>query len=620
MAESMGKRYEDVQDVLRHHMMDRRGALRAGLGFGAAMVFGGGALSACSSGDGGGTYSGNTKKPAPAEGGGGAPIGKANIPTPRDKTVIIGQVDFQVFNSFNPMIPNGSQGGNGFDTMVREYMFYLNLPTGELIPWLATGYEYNADFTTLTFKFDPTAKWSDGKPLTSEDFKFSVLLRRDNPALLGGGGNAKDFIANIQTPDPQTAILELNKPNPRLHYDYICSIVASFDILPKHIWEKEDPTKFKDNPPLRTGPYMLDKAIPNQKMYVYKKNPNYWNKAKLDPAPEFVIFQSTATSQDAASQAFKRAEFDVGSLDEQHAKQLRSEGYEKLITTPFNDPCPRALWPNHDPARGIISDPRMHHVISYLTDREKIGKSVWPVETPPAQYPWANYDGNKKWEIPAVADKYKLEFSPQKAEALLDEMGATKNAQGKRMWKGKPATIEIITPAPVDGAEYIIGQTVVTELKKVGIAANVRSYTGSVHSEKWERGEFDISSQWCCSMSQDPGQLYNCFQTRYAKKVGENAVGRNQVRLKDPELDTLSKQLDNLDPQSPEAKPLLGKALDEYYQNLPVIPVIQTNYPAYYNTTFWEGWPTEDDLYNVPNNWWGQFMFVIGRLKPTGQK
>ena len=47
--------------------------------------------------------------------------------------------------------------------------------------------------------------------------------------------------------------------------------------------------------------------------------------------------------------------------------------------------------------------------------------------------------------------------------------------------------------------------------------------------------------------------------------------------------------------------------------------MIQTGYPQYYNTTFWKGWPTDEDLYQVPLNWWGQFMFVLGRLEPTGQ-
>src|SRR5690606_21230454 len=104
---------------------------------------------------------------------------------------------------------------------------------------------------------------------------------------------------------------------------------------------------------------------------------------------------------------------------------LRAEGYPNLVTTPFHDPCPRALWLNFDSSRGIMSDPRMHWVINYVIDREKIGNTVWPVKTPPAQYPWADYDGNKKWEVPHLAEKYKFEYNPQKAAQLLDEMGAT---------------------------------------------------------------------------------------------------------------------------------------------------------------------------------------------------
>ncbi len=602
--------HEDVQDVLRYHM-SRRGLLGVGAAAAAAGLVG------CSTDD-GGSYSdqptgANSPKPT-----GTVKISKANIPTPREQTLIVGQTEYTVFNSWNGFVPNGSPSGSGFDVFCKEYLFYLNLATGERINWLAQDYSYNPDFTELTLKLEPRAKWSDGEPFTSADLQFTLRLLRDRKDLLGGGGDWTEFLKDVATPDPQTAVLQLKKSNPRIHYGFITTILGSFDVRPKHIWEDQDPTKFKDNPPIRTGPYVLDEAIQNQKMFVWKKNPDYWNKEALDPKPEYVIYQSTAKQADAAALAFERAQVDCGSVNEEHAKQLRAEGYPNLITTQFNDPCPRALWLNNDPSRGLISEPKMHWVVSYLLDRPKIGTSVWPVETAPAQYPWADYASLEQWKNPAIADKYKLTYDPAKAAQLLDEI-APKGSDGKRAYKGKPATVEIITPVAVDGAEYVIGTLLKTELDKLGVPTTMRSLSGSVHDEKFQRGEFDIADNWVCHVSQDPEQLYRDLESDRAQPIGKNAVDKNKTRFKNPQLDQLSKQLANMDPTSPEAKPLLDQALEIYFQTLPVVPIIQTGYPQYYNTTFWKGWPTDQDLYQVPLNWWGHFMFVIGRLEPTGQ-
>ncbi|MDX6235713.1 MAG: peptide/nickel transport system substrate-binding protein, partial [Kribbellaceae bacterium] len=275
-------------------------------------------------------------------------------------------------------------------------------------------------------------------------------------------------------------------------------------------------------------------------------------------------------------------------------------------------------WLNNDPARGIIAESKMHWAINYLIDRVKIGNSIWPVKVPPAQYLWADYPSNDKWKNDALAAKYKFEFDPAKAAQLLDEI-APKGAGGKRMYKGKPVSLEIITPSPVDGGEYAIGNLLKTELNKVGVPTTLRSLSGSVHDEKFQRGEFDIDSSWA-GVAFDPEQMYTDWESSKAKKIGTNAVDKDKSRFKDPTLDVLSKQLSQVDPTSAAAKPLLDQALEIYFQKLPLIPVIQTGYPSFFNTTFWTGWPTDDNLYQVPLNWWSHFIFVIGKLKPTGQK
>ncbi|MEV6890057.1 MULTISPECIES: ABC transporter substrate-binding protein [Kribbella] len=610
MNDAPRPQYENVEDVVRYQL-SRRSMIGAG-GAAAMTAF----LAACS---GGGSYS---DKPANANNkpsaGKSIQIGKANIPVPRDQTVIVGQVEYTVFDSFNGMIPNGSPSGAGVE-LSTEPLFFLSFATGKLTPWLATEYKYNDTFTELTLKFDPKAHWNDGQPLGANDFKFTVMLLKDRPDLFGGGGDLKEFVKSVAVPDPHTAVVTFLKPAPRFHYNFIAAISgAPNNIMPEHIWKSQDPTKYKDNPPVRSGPYKLKQAIRNQKMFIWEKDDKYWNKDKLDVKPQYVVFQSTSKQLDQASLAFERAEFDVGSVDEPHAKLLRNNGYPNLVTTQFHDPNPRVFWLNCDPARGVMAEPKMRWAINYCIDREKIGNSIWPVKVPPAQYPWADYPTNDKWKNDDLANKYKFEFNPDKATQMLDEI-APKNAAGKRTYKGKEINLEIITVSPVDGPEYAIANLLKTQLGKVGVPATLRSLAGSVHDDKFQRGEYDIDSNWA-GFAIDPVQLYTDWTSDKYQPIGKNAAQKNKMRFRNPEFDKIIGQLGVMNPDSPEAKPLLDKALEIYFQQLPLLASIQTGYPSYFNTAFWKDWPTDDNLYEVPLNWWPHFIFVLGKISATGQK
>lgn len=609
MNEAPRPQFENVEDVVRYQL-SRRSML--GGGAAAAMTA---FLAACS---GSGSYSdkpANTNKPQATK---SIQIGKANIPVPRDQSVIVGQVEYTVFDSFNGMIPNGTPGGAGVE-LATEPLFFLSFATGKLTPWLATEYKYNDDHTELTMKFDPKAHWNDGQPLGANDFKFTVMLLKDRPDLFGGGGELKEFVKDVEVTDDHTAVVKLLKPTPRLHYNFIAAIAgAPINLMPEHIWKSQDPTKYKDNPPVRSGPYKLKQAIRNQKMFIWEKDPNYWAKDKLDVKPQYAVFQSMSKQGDQAALAFERVEFDVGSIDAQHAKQLSNSGYPALQTTQFHDPNPRVMWLNCDPVRGVMAEPKMHQAINYCLDRDKIGKSVWQVEVPPAIYPWADYPTNDKWKNDDLANKYKFEFNPQKATELLDEI-APKNAAGRRTYKGKEINLEIITPAQVDKDEYAIANVLKTDLAKVGVPCTLRSLSGSVHDEKFQRGEYDIDSSWA-GFAIDPEQLYTDWESSKAQPVGKNAANKNKMRFRDPQFDEISKKLAGMDPDSEEAKPLLDQALEIYFQKLPLLPVIQTGYPQFFNTTFWKSWPTDDDLYEVPLNWWPHFIFVLAKIEATGQK
>lgn len=530
--------------------------------------------------------------------------------------MIIDQSIFHVFDSFNPFIPNGQEYEAGFQQTCKEFLFYANYAAGKIESWLGTKWAYNADFTQLTLSLNPKAHWNDGQPVTSADVAFSIQMLQKNATLLGGT-NMRTFVGSVATPDAQTAVLSLTKANPRLHYDFVCGIVGGFEVVPQHIWSKIDPTNFKDNPPVRSGPYKLNQVIPNQLMFVWQKDPNYWNKAVLDPKPEYVVYRSGPVT-DSAVKEFQLAQTDLAGFDFPHMQTIQAAGYKNmLIESAFRDPCPRAFWINSDPSKGVLADPRMHSVLSMLIDRKTIGSSVWLIQTPPAQYPWADYKSNDVWTDPTIAAQFPQEYNPQKAAALLDQMGATSSG-GKRSFQGKPITLEIMTPAVVGNPEYAIGQMAAAELNKLGIDTVVRSYAGPVWTQKWNTGQFDISSHWLCGVSFDPDQLYTTFEMSRLSPIGQTAVNGNNVRLNDQALSDIATKLDTLDPTSAAAKPLFTQALTEYYKALPAIPIIQTTYPTAFNTTYWTNWPTNDNLYQVPANWWGQFLFVIGKIQPTG--
>jgi peptide/nickel transport system substrate-binding protein len=561
--------------------------------------------------------------PAPiATAAGGVPTTGGVVPTPRDQTVVIDQGVFQVFDSFNPYIPNGQQYQAGYIQAAKEYLFYANFAAGKVEPHLGTGWKYNEDFTQLTLSLNPKATWSDGKPFTASDVKFTLEMLIKNPSLLLGA-DVRRFVDTVATPDPQTVQIKLKAANPRFHYVFICGIVSGFEVVPEHIWGSVDPTTFKDNPPVRTGPYVLDRVIPEQFMFIWKKNPNYWNRANEDFKPQYVVYRSSPVV-DSAIEEFKRGQSDMvnhGIVTFTHMKAIQDSGYKTMqIETRFRDPCPRGFSFNSDASKGILADPRGRWAISSLIDREKIGNNVWLMKTPPAQYPWADYKSNSQWENTSLAGQYKLAYDPRKAAAMLDDLGAKAGADGKRVFNGKPVQIEIGTQALVGQPEHAIAELVAGELTKLGVDATFRAYTGTVWTTKFQTGDFDIWSGWICGADFDPDRLFTNYQGDRAMPIGQTASSGNEVRLQAPPFDAVTKQLDVSDPSDSKNKPLFDQALEEYYKALPSTPIIQTTYPVCTNTSYWTGWPTDDDLYQVPLGWWGQFHFVLARLKPTGKK
>jgi peptide/nickel transport system substrate-binding protein len=175
----------------------------------------------------------------------------------------------------------------------------------------------------------------------------------------------------------------------------------------------------------------------------------------------------------------------------------------------------------------------------------------------------------------------------------------------------------MITPVVVTDPGYQIADMVVRNAAEIGLEITLTSLTGGTHGDANDTGDYDINAQWMCGLVFDPVQMYDDFLIRDYVPVGERALS-NRTRTQLPEFDAVVTELETLDPTDEANMPKFDRALELYFQGLPVIPSAQTMFSFMFNTSQWTGWPTNEDRYNIAASWWSQFRFVIGRLQPAG--
>jgi peptide/nickel transport system substrate-binding protein len=549
---------------------------------------------------------------APDAGAGAFTVNGVTMPFNRNEAVIMDQVNYAVFDSFNPFIPNGLEFASGWWQIATEYLWYVNYATGEIIPWLATSHEYNADYTELTVKLNPEAKWNDGTAFTANDIAYTYEMRKKDPAALGNP-DPDGIIESVTAADDLTAVYKFNSPQPRYHLQFWCRICTGAVFVPKHIWEKEDPKTFKADPPVTTGPYMLDKTYPDQKLFVWKKNPNYWNAAKFDPAPKYVIYRSGPSSNDQVVADMTANNTDVLGL-QYDIFQTQAAQLKQFSGIAYVDPCPRGGWFNN--AKAPFDKPEVRRALSMMMNREKWGQNIWAPPSKPAKGLWADYRNMDQYINPESAAKWKtFTYDPAEALKLLESVGFKKDGNVLLDPSGQQFTFVIGTPTRPTDFEYLIAQDWAEELKAQGINASLQNFEQPVWFNRVSTGDWDVGVWWFCGATVDPMELYDSYTCNRVLPIGERATNGNDIRACNKDFDAIIEKLRKITPDAPEAKELYQQAFDKWMEQAYGVPLIETYFPAQFNTTYWDGLPTSDNLYTVPFNWWGQIMWILFNAK-----
>lgn len=433
--------------------------------------------------------------------------------------------------NINPYLATGDAYSRYMGSYIFEAPMWLNLDTFELEPWLATSIERSEDALTYTLHLRDDIHFSDGKPLTAEDVKFSfdVVLQPENdtaPLRV----YLKDIEA-IEIIDDYTVRFKMAKT-----YYINDIIVGTQQIVPKHIYGQGDfNTADFNRAPVGSGPYKFERWDTGQQI-VLTRDENYWGEG-ISPAQGYIdrrVFK-IITDDEAAFQVLTRHEADMWNqippttwLRRTNTPKFESEFHKLVPDSPIPGFTSRFNYIGWNMRKPQFEDIRVRQALVMLFDRQLIIDEVWgglgTIITGPDYHKSPEYNKDiEPWP-----------FDPERAQALLTEAGwVDRNSDGVREKDGVNLRFELSYASGVPEYDQL-GTVYQEELKRAGIDMRLNPMEWATFQERVHKRTFDACMlAWLTTFADDPYQLWHSSQTE---------TGSNYPGFKNAEVDKLIEQ------------------------------------------------------------------------------
>ncbi len=298
---------------------------------------------------------------------------------------------------------------------------------GNIIPGVAESWQ-TKDNQTFIFKLRQNAKWSNGDPVTAEDFVYA-LRRAVDPQLaspnvwylkMTGIKNIADVAEGkkpvedlgVTAPDKFTLRFELDSKVP-----YFVAMTGHTSMMPVHKQTVENSDKAWSDPKqfVGNGAFMLDEWVVNERIELVK-NPHYWDAADTHLTKvTYIPFEN----QNASINRYVAGEVDITSDVPTHMAQKLANDYQDAYTAV---PLLCTYYYAFNTTRPPFDDARVRQAVSYSIMRDVITKGVTQVGNLPA-YTFAHqYTAGFKATQPEFS-QWTQQQRDEKARQLLAEAG-----------------------------------------------------------------------------------------------------------------------------------------------------------------------------------------------------
>jgi oligopeptide transport system substrate-binding protein len=401
---------------------------------------------------------------------------------------------------------------------------------GSVIPGVATSWETSADGKTWTFHLRKEARWSNGEPVTADDFVYA-WRREVDPATtseysqaLAPIENALDIAAGkmpieklgVESMGPQTLVVHLSAPTP-----YLLALVGNNYLFPLYAPAVKQWGDAWTQPAhmISNGPFVLSDRVLNGHITLLK-NSHYWDAAhvRLTRVNYLVVEDSTATMDQ-----YLAGDLDfTNRLPAPEKDRLQQMLGDQVVLSPY---FATGMFSFNVGKQPFINNQKLRVALSAAVDRDVFVKYVMRGIGVPAydiMPPLMGYD-------PAIPDWAKMAPDARHAYArsLYQQAGYSDNNP-----------LEIVLTYPSAGPDFRRQMEALAAMWQINLGAKVQIYNVEWKvflQAKQQRQPLLYWDAWTGDFP-DPFTFFQLFQT---------GNGQNSGDYSNPQYDALIDQASN---------------------------------------------------------------------------
>ena len=415
--------------------------------------------------------------------------------------------------TLDPGLNGASDGGdvinNTHEGLVREQQ-------GKVIPGMAESWELSDGGSTVTFSIRKNAKWSDGSPLTADDFVYSWKRAMD-PATASeyswlwqytnvvgaydavqGEGSLEDV--GIRAVDDSTLEVKLITPT-----NYFVSLMSFYHFAPvkrsaveagpEGAWAK-DAELYVSNGPFVLTAYAIGDGL------TLEKNKHYWNarNVKLDRL-EVKFIEDTATAYTA---------YQSGDFDYIHANSVPSSEIPKLVAESpefYIFPLLGTYYYIFNLDLELWRDERVRRALTLAIDREQITEVLSRGNVPAAGFVPPGFPDHQGRDFFETAGTYGIPTDAggvAEAQRLLAEAGYPGG-------EGFPEFVMMYNTA--EGHKLVAEMMQEMFKTNLGITTTLENQEWAVFQDTRREGDFELARGGWLTDFLDPMGLLAIFKT-----------------------------------------------------------------------------------------------------------